>query len=222
MGRKDRAQLTEFEARVVHPPLEYLHRTGRTDSKSTKPSSTGTRNDAMISVAPKNSRSSVWMCGLVMAPSVGSVYAVGAPVKEDPDAPPRTRRTHVCSRRLRHHGWRPDPAGRTARTASTRCGSLRRRRWAGSAEPSVSANRASGAILGRLDADVLGAEIDLHINLSRLPDHNPGTQQPVTVTIKATDTRVAEPDAHRVEELRSLEDRYLRLVGERAACSGPV
>ncbi len=85
-----------------------------------------------------------------------------------------------------------------------------------------SANRASGAILGRLDSDVLGAEIDLHINLSRLPDHNPGSQQPVTVTIKATDTRLAEPDVHRVEELRSLEDRYLRLVGERAACSGPV
>ncbi len=86
----------------------------------------------------------------------------------------------------------------------------------------LSANRASGAILGRLDSDVLGAEIDLHINLSRLPDHNPGTQQPVTVTIKASDTRVAEPDAYRVEELRSLEDQYLRLVGERAACSGPV
>jgi len=85
-----------------------------------------------------------------------------------------------------------------------------------------SANRSSGAILGRLDSDVLGAEIDLHINLSRLPDHQPGTLQPVTVTIKATDTRVAEPDAHRLEELRSLEDRYLRLVGERAACSGPV
>jgi len=86
----------------------------------------------------------------------------------------------------------------------------------------LSANRASGAILGRLDSDVLGAEIDLHINLSRLPDHNPGTQQPVTVTIKATDTRVTEPDAHRIEELRLLEDQYLRLVGERAACSGPI
>jgi len=86
----------------------------------------------------------------------------------------------------------------------------------------LSANRASGAILGRLDSDVLGAEIDLHVNLSRLPDHQPGTLQPVTVTIKATDTRVAEPDAHRLEELRSLEDRYLRLVGERAACGGPV
>lgn len=85
----------------------------------------------------------------------------------------------------------------------------------------VNADRASGAILGRLDADVLGAEINLHINLRRLPDHNPGTQQPVTVTIKATESRVTDPDAHRIEELRSLEDRYLRLVGERAACGGP-
>lgn len=84
-----------------------------------------------------------------------------------------------------------------------------------------SANRTSGAILGRIDSDVLGAEIDLHINLSRLPDHQPGTQQPITVTVKATDTRVTDPDAHRIEELRSLEDRYLRLVGERAACSSP-
>ena len=86
----------------------------------------------------------------------------------------------------------------------------------------VSANSGSGAILGRLDSDVLGTEIDLHINLSRLPDIRPGTQEPLTVTIKATDTRVAEPDAYRIEELRSLEERYLRLVGERAACSGPM
>jgi hypothetical protein len=86
----------------------------------------------------------------------------------------------------------------------------------------VSANSSSGAILGRLDSDVLGTEIDLHINLSRLPDHQPGTQQPVTVTVKAVDRRVAEPDTNRVEDLRSLEDRYLRLVGERAACGRPM
>jgi hypothetical protein len=86
----------------------------------------------------------------------------------------------------------------------------------------VSSNSSSGVILGRLDSDVLGSEIDLHINLSRLPDHQPGTQQPVTVTVKAVDRRVAEPDPARVEDLRTLEDRYLRLVGERAACSGPM
>jgi len=86
----------------------------------------------------------------------------------------------------------------------------------------VSANSSSGAILGRLDSDVLGTEIDLHISLSRLPDHQPGTLQAVTVTVKATDRRVAEPGPGRIEELRSLEDRYLRLVGERARCSGPM
>jgi hypothetical protein len=86
----------------------------------------------------------------------------------------------------------------------------------------VSASNSAGAILGRLDSDVLGTEIDLHINLSRLPDHQPGSQQPVTVTVKATDRRVTEPDPNRIEDLRSLEDRYLRLVGERAACSGPM
>ncbi len=86
----------------------------------------------------------------------------------------------------------------------------------------VSANSGSGAILGRLDSDVLGTEIDLHINLSRLPDFEPGTLESLTVAVKATDTRVAQPDAYRVEELRSLEERYLRLVGERAVCSGPM
>ncbi|MDX2436087.1 MAG: hypothetical protein QNL88_03450 [Acidobacteriota bacterium] len=86
----------------------------------------------------------------------------------------------------------------------------------------VSANSGSGAILGRLDSDVLGTEINLHINLSRLPDYQPDTLESLTVTVKATDTRVAQPDAYRVEELRSLEERYLRLVGERAACSGPM
>ncbi len=86
----------------------------------------------------------------------------------------------------------------------------------------LSANSSSGAILGRLDSDVLGTEIDLRINLTRLPDSMPGTQEALTVTVKATETRVAEPGAYRNEELRSLEERYLRLVGERAACSGPM
>jgi len=86
----------------------------------------------------------------------------------------------------------------------------------------VSANSPSGAILGRLDSDVLGSEIDLHIQVTRLPDVQPGTQEALTVTAKATDRRVAEPDSYRIEELRSLEERYLRLVGDRAACSGPM
>jgi len=86
----------------------------------------------------------------------------------------------------------------------------------------VSASSSSGSILGRLDSDVLGSEIDLHIQVSRLPDVQPGTQESLTVTVKATDRRVAEPDSHRIDELRSLEERYLRLVGDRAACSGPM
>jgi hypothetical protein len=86
----------------------------------------------------------------------------------------------------------------------------------------LSANKASGAILGRLDSDVLGTEIELHINLSRMPDLQPGTLESLTVSVKASDMRVAEPDAHRIEELRSLEERYLRMVGDRAACSGPM
>lgn len=86
----------------------------------------------------------------------------------------------------------------------------------------VDSNRSSGTILGRLTSEVMGAEIDLHITLSRLPDHQPGTLQPVTVTVRATDPRVAEPSPGRVEDLRTLEERYLRLVGERAACGGPV
>ena len=86
----------------------------------------------------------------------------------------------------------------------------------------VNASSSSGAILGRLDSDVLGSEIDLHIQVSRLPDSRPATQEALTVTVKATDRRVAEPDARRIDELRSLEERYLRLVGDRAACSGPM
>lgn len=86
----------------------------------------------------------------------------------------------------------------------------------------LSANRASGTILGRLDSDVLGSEIDLNISVTRLPDVQPGTQEPLTVSIRASDRRLEEPDAHRIEELRSLEERYLLLVGDRAACGGPV
>ena len=86
----------------------------------------------------------------------------------------------------------------------------------------VSSQRSAGTIHGRLDSDILGAEIDLHITLSRLPDHQPGTLQPVTVTVKASDPRVAEPGPDRAEQLRALEERYLRLVGERAACGGPA
>ena len=85
----------------------------------------------------------------------------------------------------------------------------------------IDASRSAGSILGRLELDGFGAAVDLHIQLSRIPDHQPGTQQPVTVTIRATEAAGREPDPTRANELRSLEERYLRLVGERASCGGP-
>jgi len=83
------------------------------------------------------------------------------------------------------------------------------------------ASEASGSILGQLEVDVLGFQVELSITLSRLPDHEPGTQEPITVSVRAREPGVSDPDPDRVEELSRLEEQYLALVRERAACGDP-
>ena len=85
----------------------------------------------------------------------------------------------------------------------------------------VHASEASGSIVGRLEVDVLGSQVELSITLSRIPDHQPGTQEPITVKVRATEPRVSDPEPDRAEELRRLEEQYLALVGDRAACGNP-
>jgi len=86
----------------------------------------------------------------------------------------------------------------------------------------VNASEAGGLILGKLAVDVLGSEVELHITVTRYPDHRPGTIAPVTVSVTAREPGISEPDEYRREELRSLEEQYLALVGQRAACGSPM
>lgn len=85
----------------------------------------------------------------------------------------------------------------------------------------VHASRSSGSILGRIDVDVHGFGVELSITLSRIPDHTPGTREPIGVSVRAAEPGVKDPDPNRVKELRQLEKTYLSLVGERAACGSP-
>jgi len=85
----------------------------------------------------------------------------------------------------------------------------------------VHASEAGGSILGQLEVDVLGFQVELSITLSRLPDHQVRTQEPITVMIRATEPGESESDPDRVEELSRLEEQYLALVRERAACGDP-
>ena len=85
----------------------------------------------------------------------------------------------------------------------------------------VHANQASGSILGRIEIDVLGFGVELSITLSRIPDHQPGTQEPIAVTVWASEPGASDPDPNRAEELRHLEEQYLALVSERATCGSP-
>jgi hypothetical protein len=85
----------------------------------------------------------------------------------------------------------------------------------------VHSSRTSGSILGRIDVDVHGFGVELSITLSRLPDHVPGTQEPITVTVRATEPGVQDPDPERAKELHQLEKMYMSMVGERASCGPP-
>ena len=83
-------------------------------------------------------------------------------------------------------------------------------------------NQTGGTILGRLGVEAFGFEVELSITVRRVPDHAPGTYEPLTVSVKALEPGVSSPDKYRVEELRRLEKQYLDLVGERAMCARVV
>ena len=85
----------------------------------------------------------------------------------------------------------------------------------------VHANRTSGSILGRLDVDVLGFGVELSITLSRLPDHEPGSLEPVTVSVRAVEPGASDTSPERADELSQLEEQYLDLVRDRATCGNP-
>ena len=86
----------------------------------------------------------------------------------------------------------------------------------------IYASESSGTIHGRIEVDVLGSMVELNITVSRLPDQRPGSAQMLTVTIKAIEPKVSDPDPNRIEELRLLEEQYLALVGYRARCGEPM
>ena len=83
-------------------------------------------------------------------------------------------------------------------------------------------SESSGTIHGRIEVDVLGSKVELNILVSRLPDQQPGAVQMITVTIKAVEPKVSNPDPNRMNELRLLEEHYLALVGNRAVCGSPM
>jgi PAS domain-containing protein len=83
------------------------------------------------------------------------------------------------------------------------------------------ANQASGTILGRLEADDLGYRVDLSIALSRIPENQTGTQESITIVVRATKPGVSDPEPERTADLRRLEEQYLALVGDRATCGTP-
>jgi hypothetical protein len=86
----------------------------------------------------------------------------------------------------------------------------------------IYASESSGTIHGRIEVDVLGSMVELNITVSRLPDQQPGAPQMITVTVKAVEPKVSNPDPNRIEELRLLEEHYLALVGNRAVCGSPM
>jgi hypothetical protein len=86
----------------------------------------------------------------------------------------------------------------------------------------IYASESSGTIQGRIEVDVLGSKVELNILVSRLPDQRPGAVQMITVTIKAVEPKVSNPDPNRMNELRLLEEHYLALVGNRAVCGSPM
>lgn len=93
---------------------------------------------------------------------------------------------------------------------------------AGMGGTAVNAVESKGVILARIEEGDPGSEVELHITLSRLPDHQPGTLEPITVSVRATGPGASEPTEGRREELRELEEQFLARVSHRAQCRAPT
>jgi hypothetical protein len=86
----------------------------------------------------------------------------------------------------------------------------------------VNANQAAGSIMGRIDADVYGAEIEIGVNVRRSPDIQRATQEPLWVEVRTWDPSTNDPDPRRLADLKFVAEEVLNLIRSRAQCGPPM
>lgn len=83
-------------------------------------------------------------------------------------------------------------------------------------------NISGGMIMATLPLEDMGTEIQIHIELTRLPGGDPSFPDPVTVTVKAVDPQISEPDKYLKDLLDTIMKLYLEGVAARSGCISPI
>ncbi len=83
-------------------------------------------------------------------------------------------------------------------------------------------NQSGGMIMATLPAEGMGSDIRLHVELYRLPGGNPSFPDPVTVTVKAVDPQVSNPDKNLKDFLNMIMEGFLEGVALRSGCIRPI
>lgn len=79
-----------------------------------------------------------------------------------------------------------------------------------------------GMIMATLPLEDMGTEIRIYIELTRLPGGDPSFPAPVTVTVKAVDPQISEPDNYLKDLLDTIMKLYLEGVAARSGCISPI
>jgi hypothetical protein len=83
-------------------------------------------------------------------------------------------------------------------------------------------NQSGGMIMATIPAEGMGTEIRLHVELSRLPGGDPSFPDPVTVTVKAVDPQISQPDKFQREFVDRIRGLYLEGIAARTGCISPI
>ena len=83
----------------------------------------------------------------------------------------------------------------------------------------IMANDIGGTILGRLEADIYGSEMEINVSITE----NKGgqlanTSEPQWVQVKVSDASNANPDEHRIEQMNLMEKQFMDLMRQMATC----
>ena len=79
-----------------------------------------------------------------------------------------------------------------------------------------------GSIVGRIEAEDYGHEIEISVWVTRDRDSRPGRTATVWVQAQARFKKVKDPDPEQLEQLEIIEDHVFGLIRTRAACGPPL
>ncbi len=83
----------------------------------------------------------------------------------------------------------------------------------------INANDIGGSILGRMEADIYGSEMEINVSVTENKGGRTGpANEPIWVQVKVVDASNANPDEHRLQQMKMMEDQFMDLLRQMAAC----